>query len=73
MDWSRLSSGECCKLISSRELKEEMERSARKTLQDFKNSHPEEKNSFERALPPQAKEEMEQFRQMATSDPKKHI
>ncbi len=65
--------GEGCKLISSRELKEEMERSARKTLQDFKNSHPEEKNSFERALPPQAKEEMEQFRQMATSDPKKHI
>ncbi len=51
--------GEGCKLISSRELKEEMEQAARQVLQDFQSSHPQEKHSFANALSPQAKQELE--------------
>ncbi len=70
--------GEGCKLISSRELKEEMERAASQALQDFQSSHPAEKNSFAGALPPQAKQEIERFREKellkeaATNVPKKY-
>lgn len=70
--------GEGCKLISSRELKEEMEHAASQVLENFKNSHPVEKNSLEGALPPQAKREIEQFREReqfketATNDPKRY-
>lgn len=70
--------GEGCKLISSRELKEEMERAASQVLQDFKRSHPEEKNSLDGALPLKAKREIEKFRERqqleeaATSVPKRY-
>ncbi len=70
--------GEGCKLISSRELKEEMEHAASQILQNFKNSHSVEKNSLEGALPPRAKREIEQFREReqlkenATNAPKRY-
>ncbi|MBD5546699.1 MAG: GTP-binding protein [Lachnospiraceae bacterium] len=55
--------GEGCRLISSRELKEEMERVSGQILEDFKNAHPDRKNSLEDMLSGETKKEMDAFKE----------
>ncbi|MDE6184502.1 MAG: TetM/TetW/TetO/TetS family tetracycline resistance ribosomal protection protein [Lachnospiraceae bacterium] len=54
--------GEGCRLISSRELKEEMERASSQILEDFQNTHPGRKNSLKDMLPDETLKEMNAFR-----------
>lgn len=65
--------GEGCHLISSRELKEEMERASKEAVEGFALTHPREKISLEEALPHEARREMEAFRDKfpATTVPRK--
>lgn len=55
--------GEGCRLISSRELKEEMERVSSQILEDFQNAHPGRKNSLEDMLSDETLQEMNAFRE----------
>ena len=55
--------GEGCHLISSRELKEEMERTAAQAVESFSNTHPEQKLSLSHVLPQEAREEIDAFYQ----------
>lgn len=55
--------GEGCRLISSRELKEEMERVSGQILEEFKNAHPGRKNSLGDMLSGETKKEMNAFKE----------
>ena len=55
--------GQGCKLISSRELKEELERASSQAVQDFQRKNPAKKISLENALPEKAAEEIRKFRE----------
>lgn len=55
--------GEGCHLMSSRELKEEMERTAAQAVESFSNTHPEQKLSLSHVLPQEAREEIDAFYQ----------
>ncbi len=55
--------GEGCKLISSREFKEEIRRASVRILEDFGNANPIGKNTFTHALAPEALEEINAFYQ----------
>jgi len=55
--------GEGCHLISSRELKEEMERASQEAVEGFSRAHPGEKISLKHVLPREARKEIESFRE----------
>ncbi len=55
--------GEGCHLISSRELKEEMERTHAEAVAGFSRTHPGEKLSLDQMLGGEARKEMEAFRE----------
>ena len=55
--------GQGCRLISSRELKEEMERASSQILEDFKNAHPGRKNSLKDMLSSETRKEMNAFKE----------
>lgn len=59
--------GEGCRLISSRELKEEMERVSAQALEGFLRAHPEKRLSLKQALPHETRKEMEK---LFTTSPK---
>lgn len=59
--------GEGCHLISSRELKEEMERVSAQALEGFLCAHPEKRLSLKQALPHETRKEMEK---LFTTSPK---
>ena len=59
--------GEGCRLISSRELKEEMERVSAQALEGFLCAHPEKRLSLKQALPHETRKEMEK---LFTTSPK---
>lgn len=60
--------GEGCRLISSRELREEMEQASSRILQDFRSAHPGVRTSLEDLLSRQGAEEMEAFRENFRGD-----
>lgn len=60
--------GAGCGLISSRELKEEIERVLSQTLQDFKDTHPGRKNALEDMLPEQTIKKMNAFKESFRED-----
>lgn len=60
--------GEGCKLISSRELKEEMERASNQLLQDFKDAHPGRRTPLEEMLTHQTMKEIEAFKESFRED-----
>lgn len=53
--------GEGCRLISSRELQEEMERVCAEAVESFSRSHPGEKLSLKQILPHEARREVEEL------------
>lgn len=53
--------GEGCKLISSRELQEEIRRASSQNLEDFKNANEKGKNAFNHILSPQGQKEINAF------------
>ena len=55
--------GEGCKLISSRELKEEIDRASIQILEDFQKTHPARKNSLGDMLSGAVMKEMNAFRE----------
>ena len=54
--------GEGCRLLSSRELKEEIEQICTRSVQDFRQAHPGERLFMEGVLSQGAVEEIEWFR-----------
>lgn len=60
--------GEGCQLISAREFKEEIERSARQVLEDFESKRPVGRNYLESILPTQAAKELEAFTNAPKTD-----
>ncbi|MDE6203597.1 MAG: NYN domain-containing protein, partial [Lachnospiraceae bacterium] len=52
--------GAGCKLISSRELKEEIEQTAKKVMEEYRNGHPKERASLGQALSGQAAEKIKE-------------
>lgn len=55
--------GEGCKLISSRELQEEIQRASGRIMEDFQSSNSKEKNSFSDNLSLRASQEMDAFKE----------
>lgn len=55
--------GEGCRLISSRELQEEIRQASRQLLEDFHMTNQREKNGFDQALSPQARQELDTFKE----------
>lgn len=55
--------GEGCKLISSRELQEEIQRVSRRMMEDFQETNEKEKNAFTHTLSEQAQQEMNAFKE----------
>lgn len=55
--------GEGCKLISSRELQEEIRQASNQILEDFQMSNQTEKNAFNQALSSQAQQEINTFKE----------
>ncbi len=55
--------GEGCRLISSRELQEEIRQSSSQILEDFQRTNQKEKNAFSQALSAQALQEINTFRE----------